>query len=314
MLYANIVRGVIRCPFTCSLEILSPHTPNPPLPRLQKNLKKILVTLKQNKRKSFNYITTMLRKAAVLAARQRITSCNQRRTHLNYVDTEVEAGCTSGTRPHILDLNNTTMEDVEEDTGYMTTYSTFDPYSSRPLSLPLQSGIVTALPTPSSQPTSSQSETEKNTEMQNEEKHESGNGKAPSKPYPYSSLPSHLETKLSPTCPIMNPTADTTTTNHTAAQSKRIGVFHAILYGVPDPERFSYTREMVAPGSFLHKIMYGVKEMDGGEGVVVVAGTTTVQSEDKATEVVVVKDVQVSVDVEDVLEKDDGQGQGMMAK
>jgi hypothetical protein len=205
------------------------------------------------------------------------------------------------------------MEEVEEDTGYMTTYSTFDPYSSRLLSLPLQSEIATALPTPSSQPTSSQSETEEYSEMQNEEKKETENGKVPSKPHSYS-FPSHLEPEPGPTFALMDDTAVSTTSTPITAQSKRRGVFHAILYGVPDPERFSYTKEMVAPGSFLHKIMYGVKEMDGGEGVVVVAGTTTVQSEDKATEVVVVKDVQVSVDVKDVLEKDDELGQEMMAK
>jgi hypothetical protein len=114
----------------------------------------------------------MLRKATVLAARQRITSCNQRRNHPNYFDTEAETGLTSGTRPNIVDINNTTVEEVEEDTGYMTTYSTFDPYSSRPLSLPLQSRIATALPTPSPQSTSSESEIEAYTEMQNEEKNE----------------------------------------------------------------------------------------------------------------------------------------------
>ncbi len=81
----------------------------------------------------------------------------------------------------------------------------------------------------------------------------------------------------------MKETADTTTPTPTptAAQSKRIGVFHAILYGVPDPERFSYTKEMVAPGSFLHKIMYGVKDIDDEESLFTVVGTTTVQSEHK---------------------------------
>jgi hypothetical protein len=180
----------------------------------------------------------------------------------------------------------------------MTTYSTFNPYSSRPLSLPLQSRIATAIPPSSPQSTYSQRETKTYPETQNEEKKGTENSKVPSKPYPHSSLPSYLELETGLKFPLMNETADTATATPTVAQSKRIGAFHAILYGVPDPERFSYRQEMVAPGSFLHKILHGVKEIDHEEGVAaVVASATAVQSdqvglcEGKGTEMVVVKDM-----------------------
>lgn len=74
----------------------------------------------------------------------------------------------------------------------------------------------------------------------------------------------------------------TTITSASDTCTKRTGILQAILYGVPDPELFSYRQEMVAPGSFLHKILYGVKEKDDGDGVVAVANVTTVKVEREA--------------------------------
>jgi hypothetical protein len=138
-------------------------------------------------------------------------------------------------------------------------------------------------------------------------------GKAVFKPWPYS-LPSWLQPKAGTTFSLMN---DSTGPNSTATKSTRTGVLQALLYGVPDPERFSYTQEMVAPGSLLHKVLHGVKEMDDGEAVVAVVSVMAVKKEDVEMcedEVVVVKDVEVKVQVEDVLEKNSGCAQGIIAK
>jgi hypothetical protein len=139
------------------------------------------------------------------------------------------------------------------------------------------------------------------------------------KSLPYS-LPSFLQPKNGTTFMLMN---STTITSASDTCTKRTGILQAILYGVPDPELFSYRQEMVAPGSFLHKILYGVKEKDDGDGVVAVANVTTVKVEreairkgelSKETKVVVVKNVEVIVEVGKVMEKDNDMGQGMIAK
>jgi hypothetical protein len=137
------------------------------------------------------------------------------------------------------------------------------------------------------------------------------------KPWPYS-LPSFLQPKDGTTFSLMNGTPTT------ATPANRTGVLQAILYGVADPERFSYMQEMVAPGSLLDKILHGVKEMDDGENVVAVASVTAVEVEQDAiaeeakvgndTGIMVVKNVQVKVEVENVLEKNDDMGEGMIAK
>jgi hypothetical protein len=69
--------------------------------------------------------------------------------------------------------------------------------------------------------------------------------------WPYS-LPSFLQPKNGTTFSLMN---STITTSASDTCTKRTGILQAILYGVPDPERFPYRQEMVASGSFLHKIL-----------------------------------------------------------
>jgi hypothetical protein len=86
-----------------------------------------------------------------------------------------------------------------------------------------------------------------------------------------------------------------------------------MLYGVLEPENFSFTREIVAPGSLVHKILYGVKEDGEGEGVVAVATVTVPKAEKVEVEAnAVVKGVEVRIEIEERLERDDGAG--MIAK
>jgi hypothetical protein len=101
----------------------------------------------------------------------------------------------------------------------------------------------------------------------------------------------------------------------TSPSSKRVGVLQALLYGVPKPGTFSYAREVVAPGSLVHKILYGVKEMDDGERVVATAKVTAPRAgEEKAEREsrTVVRGQEVSVGVEGALEREGGTG--MVAK
>ena len=79
----------------------------------------------------------------------------------------------------------------------------------------------------------------------------------------------------------------------------------------------------MAPGSLLHKILYGIKEMDDGEGIVPVSSVTVAKIEDEAmgedkagkeTKIIVVKNVGVKVEVEHVMEKNSDMRHGMIAK
>ncbi|CAI9626311.1 unnamed protein product [Alternaria burnsii] len=173
----------------------------------------------------------------------------------------------------------------------MTTYSPFDPCSFRPILLPVQTSVVIHMPT--ALLGFKTSETENGVKAVKETK----KVEAIFKPWPYF-LPSFLQPKDGTTFALV----DGSSTTHT----KHTGVLQAILYGVPDPERFSYKRELVAPGSLLHKILYGIKEMDDGEGVVPVSSVTVAKVEDEAmgednagrkAKITVVKNVDVKVEV-----------------
>ena len=49
---------------------------------------------------------------------------------------------------------------------------------------------------------------------------------------------------------------------------QRISVVQAVLYGVPAPEKFSYTDEIIPAGGAMHRLLYGVRDReDSGEGV-----------------------------------------------
>ena len=233
----------------------------------------------------------MFRKATKVAARQHITRCAHRTLRSNLFDKET-----------VFD------KELEEEFGWMITYSPFDPCSYRPIPLPVRNSMVIQMPT--ALLGFKTSETENGVEAVKETK----KGEAIFKPWPYS-LPSFLQPKDGTTFSLVNGSS-TTHTKHT-------GVLQAILYGVPDPERFSYKRELVAPGSLLHKILYGIKEMDDGEGIVPVSSVTVAKIEDEAmgedkagreTKIIVVKNVGVKVEVEHVMEKNSDMRHGMIAK
>ena len=57
-------------------------------------------------------------------------------------------------------------------------------------------------------------------------------------------------------------------------QDKRcMGFMQAMLYGVQDPESFSYRECLVRPGGPVHRVVFGVKEEGKEEKVAVVRGT-----------------------------------------
>jgi hypothetical protein len=99
----------------------------------------------------------------------------------------------------------------------------------------------------------------------------------------------------------------------TSNESKRVGILQAMLDGVPDPESFSYAREIMTPSSLVHKILYGVKEMDEGQNVIAFAKVTVPKAEKVEAEAnAILKGVEVRIEVEERLERDDGAG--MIAK
>ena len=78
----------------------------------------------------------------------------------------------------------------------------------------------------------------------------------------------------------------------------------------------------MVPGSLLHKVLHGIKEMDECEGTV--TSVTAIEREnvdlceekikEEEDEAIVVKGMQSKVTVEDVLEKNDHMGHVMIAK
>jgi hypothetical protein len=99
----------------------------------------------------------------------------------------------------------------------------------------------------------------------------------------------------------------TSNTSTTSKKSKRIGILQAILYGIPEPECFSYAREFVALGSLLHKIFYGVKEMDDGQEVIAFAKVTVPKKGEVGAKANAVEnDTEVKIEVEERLDRHDG--------
>lgn len=219
-------------------------------------------------------------------------------------------------RPNTLDAVEASNAETEEGFGFIVAYSTFHPCSTRPLSFPLCSGMVTPMPTVLE--STSQKNDMKETMKDSKREKEEGVEEVAFKPWPYS-LPSWLRPKASTTFSLMS---DRTLPISAVVDSERTGVLQFILYGVPNPERFSYSQELVAPGSLLHKVLHGIKEMDECEGTV--ASVTVVESENvdlgeekikkEEDEAIVVKGMQSKVTVEDVLEKNNHMGHGMIAK
>jgi len=75
---------------------------------------------------------------------------------------------------------------------------------------------------------------------------------------------------------------------------RRVGFMQAVLYGVQDPESFSYRECLVRPGGLVHRVLFGVKE--------------ETMEKDKEEKVAVVRDTVVDVKIG---EKHEGQ---MIAK
>lgn len=48
-------------------------------------------------------------------------------------------------------------------------------------------------------------------------------------------------------------------------ETKTVGVLQALLYGIPEPETYSYVREMIGGGGIVGKVLYGVKDAEEGE-------------------------------------------------
>jgi len=132
---------------------------------------------------------------------------------------------------------------------WMVTYSAFDPGASRPF--PLMSGIGVSMAIP---------QEKLNTIIT-----------TPFKPWPYS-LPAFLQPRPGTTFSLMNRST-------AVGPPKSFGILQAVLYGVPQPEKFSFAREVVAPGSFLDKILHGVKEMNTGDEIVAVAKVTALKDD-----------------------------------
>jgi hypothetical protein len=156
----------------------------------------------------------------------------------------------------------------------MTTFSAFDPGASRPLltsSTSLShpySGLPDIFPPASARPTAVIQETRSATDFV-----------VSVKPWPYS-LPHFLRPKPGTTyrlkyCP---------TTTTLDAVPKRVAFVQAILYGIPEPEKFSYACAVVVPGSFVYKVLCGVKEME----VEVVENKVLVKMGSEAEEAIVV--------------------------
>jgi hypothetical protein len=121
----------------------------------------------------------------------------------------------------------------------MTTFSAFDPGMTRPLD-----AIVS-----STQPPQRKSEMPANAVVKQEEKALV----QPTKPWPYM-LPTFLQPRSGTTYAMMHGSAAS------AQEPGRVGVLHAILYGVPEPGEVRLTQAVGKEGGVLHAVLYGVKD------------------------------------------------------
>jgi hypothetical protein len=192
-------------------------------------------------------------------------------------------------------------EELDDEISWTTIYSAFGPGFTRPV--PLESRPPIALPSLSSKITDKIQEIEELKGYAVETK--MIKVKADHKPRPYS-LPKTLQPKAGTTFSIVNGASTTTT-----PQSKHVGVLKAILYGVSELEKFSYACEVVAPGSLLNKVLYGVEEMDDGDEKIAVAEVTVPEERERKADGEarpVAKNQEVKDEVEEVLEKEGGAG------
>ena len=194
----------------------------------------------------------------------------------------------------------------------MTTYSAFDPGATRTL---LHSGVSVSVPTlnvPSLPDMVARRGVVAAPKVVSGKIDTTGTATitttavAPFKPWPYS-LPAFLRPKVGTTFEMMHHTTSTTTFS-TSLESvedeklpKRIGVLQALLYGIPEPGKFSYAKEVVSEGSFVHKMLYGVKEIEhgSGEAAIVFSKVKVEINEDREEKAVEIREVEVKkVDLE----------------
>ncbi|KAF1842356.1 uncharacterized protein K460DRAFT_358975 [Cucurbitaria berberidis CBS 394.84] len=175
-------------------------------------------------------------------------------------------------------------QDGSEDIQNCTTYSAFDPRASRPLLL-LHSGVdISVRP-----PTSTTAVIPRAV-----------------KPWPYS-LPVYLRPGVGTTFAIMHTTLESARLPETEKDMKKkeklpaqIGILQAVLYGVPDPEEFSYAQAVVKDGGVLHRVLYGVKDpQKGGEHGGLVGRVEAVKASEDAAAAAVLVIREVKVDLED---------------
>ncbi|KAJ4374063.1 hypothetical protein N0V83_002802 [Neocucurbitaria cava] len=202
-------------------------------------------------------------------------------------------------------------KDQDGDLPMMTTYGAFDPGASRPLML--HSGVGVAVPSiadvylrdvvPGGDRGRGRAITVGEKAVTIKDKVVTTTATTttavtlPNKPWPYR-LPAFLQPGVGTTFEMMHHATTTTTTltptTSTAAapapashesnihgydkapQRIRISILQAILYGVPEPEKFSFAKTVVREGGVVHKILYGVKDHEGtcsgGVGVAVAVG------------------------------------------
>lgn len=209
--------------------------------------------------------------------------------------------------------SNVEKEEVNNMT-WMTAFSPFNPGATRPLPLPwpLQSSVaINPRHLPSYYPPSSLAASKGFRDAYKA----LPNPKTPAhKPWPYT-LPVFLQPKRgttfhSATAASLAP-ASTSAPLAPLAKALRTGVLQALLYGVPEPEKYSFARESVAAGSLVGKVLHEVKDMDDEVERMAIATVEAVKNPDgeeigtlekEAESKIVVRDVEVKVRVEDVLE------------
>lgn len=185
-------------------------------------------------------------------------------------------------------------KDQDDQMPMMTTYSAFDPGSSRPLMLHSSMGV----PVPSiadvylrdvvpGRGRGRVTTVEKDMAIKDKVVTTTTTTTAvtlPSKPWPYR-LPAFLQpgvgttfemmhrttTTVTPTTSAAAPAPATAPTSHEsrmhgcekAPQRIRISILQAMLYDISEPENFSFAKTVVRDGGVLHKILYGVKDHEG---------------------------------------------------
>ncbi|CAO2657453.1 Nn.00g035790.m01.CDS01 [Neocucurbitaria sp. VM-36] len=173
---------------------------------------------------------------------------------------------------HNNNTNNNNNDDnphSNADLPLMTTYTAFDPCSPRPV---LHSGLSLCVPVPSIPSLHHLGTVVQNTQevVVTELSATTTATTHPYKPWPYR-LPLFLQPQVGTTFEMVHRSRTTTTTVTTSITApvesvmrddpqKRISILQAVLYGISEPETFSYTKGVVKDGSGLHKVLYGVRD------------------------------------------------------